>query len=110
NYSSTALNGTTTLTVACSLLAPYTVGLDAGSGAGATIATRRMTNGANTLQYKLFSDPGRTINIGQTVGTDTVSGNGTGVAQTITIYGQILPSQLTTPGLYSDSVIATITY
>ena len=69
-----------------------------------------MTNGASTLQYKLFSDSGHTTNVGQTVGTDTIAGNGTGITQSVTIYGQILGGQLTTPGVYTDTVTATITY
>ena len=110
NYTSTILNGTATLAVACTVSSPYNVGLDAGTGAGGTTTTRRMTNGSSTLQYRMYSDAGHTVNIGQTVGTDTVAGVGNGLTQTITIYGQILPSQLSTPGLYTDTVVATITY
>ena len=39
------------------------------------------------LNYSLSSDPAHTINWGNTVGTDTVSGTGTGGLQIITVYG-----------------------
>ena len=110
NYSNVVLNASATLSVACTVSSPYNVSLDVGSGNGATITTRRMTNGASTLQYRLFSDAARSVNIGQTIGTDTISGTGNGLTQTLTIYGQILPNQLVTPGIYSDTVTATITY
>jgi spore coat protein U-like protein len=69
-----------------------------------------MTNGSSTLQYKLYSDSGHTVNVGVTVGTDTIAATGNGLTQTITIYGQIPANQLTTPGVYVDTVTATITY
>lgn len=109
-YSSAAISGTATLTVTCTLSTPYSVGLDAGTGSGSTTTTRKMTNGSNSLSYQLFRDAGHTLNFGQTSGTDTSSGNGSGLAQLITIYGQILPSQNAAPGAYTDTVTATITY
>lgn len=109
-YSSAAISGTATLTVLCTLTTPYSVGLDAGTGTGATTTTRKMTNGGNTLNYQLFRDVNHTLNFGQTAGTDTSNGNGSGLAQTITIYGQVLPTQNVATGVYSDIVTATITY
>ena len=109
-YSSAAISGTATLTVACTLSTPYSVGLDAGTGAGATTTTRKMTNGTSSLNYQLFRDAGRTLNFGQTSGTDTSTCNGSGLPQLITVYGQILPGQNAAPGAYTDTVTATITY
>jgi spore coat protein U-like protein len=58
----------------------------------------------------LYSDSGRTTNWGNTVGTDTVSGTGTGSAQSLTAYGRI-PSQPTpAPATYSDTIVVTLTY
>lgn len=110
NYASIALPATTTLTVSCSLNTTYTVGLDAGTGNSASTALRKMTNGANTLNYQLFKDAARTQNFGNTAGTDTVSGTGNGLAQVITVYGQVVASQFPAVGLYSDLVTATLTY
>jgi spore coat protein U-like protein len=44
------------------------------------------------------------------VGTDTLASTGTGVAQSITVYGQIPAGQYVSPGTYNDTIIATITY
>jgi spore coat protein U-like protein len=69
-----------------------------------------MTNGATTVSYALYSNGGRTTNWGNTVGTDTVSGNGTGASQNYTVYGQI-PTQTTpAPATYTDTIIVTVTY
>jgi spore coat protein U-like protein len=110
NYSAAVLNIPATLSVTCTSTTPYNVGLNAGTSTGATVTTRRMTNGANTLQYTLSSDAAHSVNIGQTIGTDTIAGTGNGSVQTITIYGQILANQYVVPGVYSDTVTATITY
>jgi spore coat protein U-like protein len=110
NYSSAQLDATTTLTASCTVGTPYTVGLDAGLGTGATTTTRKMTSTGSTLNYELFRDSARTLNWGNTIGTDTVAGTGNGLAQTLTVYGRILGSQLVAPGAYTDTVTATLTY
>jgi spore coat protein U-like protein len=99
-----------TFAVQCTNTTPYNVGLNAGSTAGGSIATRLMTSGSATVSYKMFSDSGRTANWGNTVGTDTVSGTGNGSSQTLTVYGRV-PAQ-TTPAAatYTDTVTVTITY
>ena len=55
-----------------------------------------MLNGTNQLAYSLFRDAGRTQNWGQTIGTDTTTGTGTGANQTLTIYGRV-PAQTVPP-------------
>ena len=109
-YSNGVNNATTTVTPTCTLATPYTVGLDAGTGTGATVAARKLTLGANTLTYTLYSDSARTVLWGNTIGTNTVAGTGTGVFQTLTVYGQIPASQNVQPGNYTDTVTATLTY
>jgi spore coat protein U-like protein len=106
----TAVDATTTLGVQCTTGTTYNVGLNAGTGAGATVAARTMSNGASTLVYTLYSKSARTTVWGNTVNTDTVSGAGTGSVQTYTVYGRA-PAQ-TTPaaGVYSDTVTVTVTY
>ena len=99
------------ISVSCTNGTAYSIGLDKGAGTGASIATRVMMNGASTLQYQIFRDSGRSQNWGNTVGTDTVSGTGTGFAQTLTAYGRITSGQPSArPGSYSDTVTVTITY
>jgi spore coat protein U-like protein len=97
-----------TITVTCTTNAPYNVGLDAGGGA--SINARRMINGVNTVGYQLYRDTGRTTVWGNTVGTDTVAGNGNGTAQTLTVYGRVPPQTTPVAATYNDTVNVTVTY
>jgi spore coat protein U-like protein len=62
------------------------------------------------LSYSLFSNSVHTTNWGNTVGTDTVAGTGTGSVQSLTVYGQVPAGQFTKPGSYADTITATVTY
>jgi spore coat protein U-like protein len=109
-YSSTAAsNSSSTVSVSCTNTTPYTIGLDAGLTAGATVTTRQMKNGSALLNYALYSDSGRTTNWGNSTGS-WVSGTGNGAAQALTVYGQVATGQYVTPGSYSDTITATVTY
>lgn len=110
NYSSTVLNVNATVTVACTSGTTYNVGLDVGTGTGATVAARKMMMSTNSLTYSLYQDTGHSTVWGPTIGTNTETGTGNGASQPLTVYGQIPASQLSAPGNYTDSVIATITY
>jgi spore coat protein U domain-containing protein, fimbrial subunit CupE1/2/3/6 len=101
---------TSTIQVTCTNTTPYNIGLDAGTGSGATVATRKMTSGGATVDYTLYSDSGRATVWGNTVGTDTLAGTGNGTGQNFTVYGRV-PSQTTpAPGTYTDTVTVTVTY
>ena len=107
----TPLTATGSVAVQCTNTTPFNVGLNAGTGSGATVTNRLMTGGAATIGYALYRDAGRTLNWGNTVGTDTLSGTGTGQAQTLTVYGTVpVPTTLPAPGNYSDTVQVTVTY
>jgi spore coat protein U-like protein len=70
-----------------------------------------MTSPASgTLNYKLFRDSARTQNWGNTVGTDTLISQGNGSALQYSVFGQVPAGQTVNPGVYSDTIIATITY
>lgn len=106
-----AVNASGTLTVTCTNTTTYTVSLDAGGGSGATTTARKMTGPASaTIEYRLYQNAGRTSNFGNTPGSDTVGGTGTGAGQTITVYGQVPTQSSPAPGAYSDVVNVTITY
>jgi len=111
NYTGAQLDSTTTITATCTNTTPYNVGLNAGTATGATVTTRKMTGPSGALlNYSLFRDSGRTLNWGNTIGTDTVSGTGNGTAQSITVYGRIPAAQRPTPGSYNDTITVTLTY
>ena len=104
------IDQTSTIQVTCTNTTPYNIGLDAGTGTGATVATRKLTSGGATVNYMLYSDTGRTTVWGTTIGTDTVAATGNGTGQNYTVYGRI-PSQTTpAPGTYSDTITVTVTY
>jgi spore coat protein U-like protein len=106
----TAINQTSTLQIQCTNTTPYNIGLNAGTATGATVTSRKMTSGSNTISYSLFSNPGMTTNWGETVGTDTVASTGTGATQSFTVYGQVPAQSTPAPGSYSDTVTVTVTY
>jgi spore coat protein U-like protein len=110
NYTGAVNNTTSTVTVTCTNTTGYTVGLSPGLATGATVTTRKMQDGANLLSYALYSNSGRTTNWGNTSGTGWVAGTGSGVAQPLTVYGQIPAAQHPTPGSYTDTITATVTY
>ena len=101
---------TSTLQVQCTNTTPYNVGLNAGTGTGATTVVRKMTSGANTVNYALYSDSARTTVWGNTIGTDTVLATGSGASQSYTVYGRVPPQTTPAPGTYSDTVTMTVTY
>ena len=104
-------DASTTFTSVCTTGTPYTLALSAGGGSGATFATRRMTSGADTLDYSLYSDAGRTTVWGDgTGGSSTVASTGTGLVQTFSVYGRIPSSAAATIGVYADTITVTATY
>jgi spore coat protein U-like protein len=110
-YTGLLASTTSTVSVTCTNTTPYNVGLNAGLASGATVTTRKMTGpGSALLGYDLFSDSARTVNWGQTIGTDTVTGTGNGSAQALTVYGQVAAGQYLAPGAYTDTITATVTY
>jgi spore coat protein U-like protein len=114
------LTGSSAIAVKCTKSSTFTVALNGGSTSGGTIGQRLMANGANTLQYNLYTaatttGTGTIFGDGVTSGSATMPGTGAGLATavTITAYGY-LPDNATNqgvvPGSYTDTVQVTITY
>jgi spore coat protein U-like protein len=103
------INGINTLTATCTLAVPYTLGLDAGIGTGATAAARKMTRvgGTEMLDYSLYQTVDRLLVLSDVL---TLSGVGTGLAIDHTVFGKIPASQNVPAGNYADTVTATITF
>ena len=106
------VDATNTISVTCTAGGAYTIGLGGGN-AGATDPTqRRMLNGGQTefVTYGIYRDVARSLPWGETIGTNTASGTGTGMAQNYTAYGRV-PAQTTpSPQLYADTIVVTVTY
>lgn len=112
---STAVTANTTVSVTCTNTSPYAVGMDQGSHYS---SGNRMANGTNFLPYGLYVNSSLTspwttaaTNSSCTTTGDCFLGTGTGLAQSIPIYGRV-PTTLTAPvpGTYSDTVVITVTY
>jgi spore coat protein U-like protein len=109
----TAINQQSTVAVTCTNTTPYNVGLDAGTVTGSSVASRLMAgtatgNTSTTVGFQLYQDAGHATLWGNTQGTNTVSGTGTGSAQSIVVYGQV-PAQTTPrPDTYQTTVTATV--
>lgn len=106
---------TTTVTVRCTKNSPYTVGLNAGTTTGATIAQRLMGNGADTMAYNLYTDAARTTIWGNSATAPTwVSGTGAGMgtAQVLTVFGRVPSGQtnLAVGSFTEPTITVTVTY
>jgi spore coat protein U-like protein len=69
-----------------------------------------MSQASQNITYGLYRDSARAQPWGDSAGTNTAAGTGSGLAQTVTVYGRV-PAQTTpSPGTYSDTVVVTISY
>ena len=106
----TNLNGTGTLTVACTKGATATI--DLGNGSNLSGGTRRMGSGSDFLNYSLYKDAARTQvwGTGLAGGTTETYNSASRNSVAITVYGTVPQAQDVTVGAYSDTVVATINY
>lgn len=99
------VDATGSFSVVCTSGTAWTAAADAGNGTGASTADRKMADGANLLNYSLFTDTDRAVNFVSATGT------GSGVTQLRTIYGRVPSGQTGVPtGSYADSVTISLTY
>lgn len=104
------LDASSALTPTCTNGTSYTIGLNGGLSGTANPAMRRMSQGAETITYGLYRDAARVQPFGNTIGVDTIASTGTGLAQARTVYGRIGPQATPSPGTYTDTIVATVTY
>ena len=106
----TNADATSTVNVRCSTGTSYQVGLNGGLTGAIDPTQRRMAAGADQITYGLYQDAARAVPWGNTLGSNTVSGVGTGAAQGLTVFGRI-PPQVTPPSAtYADTIVVTVTY
>ncbi|MDP1775683.1 MAG: spore coat protein U domain-containing protein, partial [Moraxellaceae bacterium] len=98
----------TSINVACTNAAPWSVGLSNGNNFSGS-RRMRLGNTASYISYGLFRDAARTQAWSTGTG-NVVNGSGTGGSQTLTVYGRV-PAQATpAAGTFVDTVVATITF
>lgn len=111
----TAIPATGTIAVKCTALAPYTVGLDAGKGNGATTSIRKMSKGtpsasAPVVTYTLAMDSAGGPNWGNAAGSWKSGIGALGAATQYTVYGNVPVQDTPEAGTYNDTVTVTVTY
>ena len=112
NYSRAVIDAASSLAVVCTNGTPYNIGLGTGNGTDATVAARQMTGtvAGSLLAYSLYQDALRANLWGSTIGTDTLASTGTGLLQTLPVYGRIPAGQSPAPGAYLDTVTVLLTW
>ena len=119
NYNPVAVgdnDSTGTVRVRCTLLVAlagsYTIELNKGSSS--TYAPRKLTNGASTLNYNIYTTNARNVIWGDgTGGSQSVTTNFTallGIDQTTNVYGRIPAGQNAVIGSYSDLITVTLVF
>ncbi len=101
---------TSTISINCNSGLPYTIGLSGGLSGATNPTLRQMVNGGDQVTYGIYQNAARTIPWGDTIGTNTISSVGTGLAQSFTTYGRVPPQTTPNAGTYSDTIIVTVSY
>ena len=109
-----AATATGALSITCPDTLAYTVTANLGSNSGhasgscaTTTCSRAMVSGGNYLSYDIYTTSGLTTVWNSTNG---IAGTGSGVAQTVNVYGYIPPAQVAPAGSYADTVTVTVTF
>jgi spore coat protein U-like protein len=89
---------------------PQNFSFNQGVNASSITARQMRGSSSNLVGYGLYSDPSRTSNWGNTVGTDTIAGTATGAPQNYTVYGRVPAQPTPAPDSYTDVITVTITY
>ena len=107
----TNVDSTNLINVRCTNGTPYTLALDAGTGTGATCASRLMVGPTGTVTYSIYTTAARTtVWCDGTGGSSTQAGTGNGTTQPWTGYGRV-PAQTTPePDPYTDLITVSLTF
>ena len=109
------VDATGSISVTCTLGAPYAISLDRGQSPAATVANRKLSRvgGPQTLDYQLYRDAARNQPWGDgSLGTDTVNASGAGVnsPRVHTVYGRLARQAPPQNGTYNDTITVTVSY
>jgi spore coat protein U-like protein len=102
--------GTTLLRATCTPDSSYNIRLNDGTSPGATVNQRKMVSGAQVRNYQLYSEAQRSTVWGNTTGTDTANGVGTGLSQDHTVFGAVPAAQVIPASGYAETIIVRIYY
>lgn len=96
-----------TVTVTCNGTA-YRVGLD--NGQHAVNGQRRMRGSDGYVVYELYRDAARSQRWGNNLWYDAVGAVGTGLAQSLIVYGSVPRQTIKASGQYTDTIVVTVDY
>jgi spore coat protein U-like protein len=103
------LDGTGTVTVACTKGSTATIGL--GLGANPSGSVRRMSGGTDFLTYELYQDASRSTVWGNSgAGLLSPAAAPSKAARNFTVYGRVPSNQDVAAGNYNDTVLATVNF
>ena len=109
----TAQSATSQLGITCTRGTNYTVGLSNGINGGTSPTNRKLASASapgSSITYGIYRDTAFSQPWGQTVGSNTVSGVGTGTQQLVIAYGRMPVQAKPSPASYSDTIVVTVTY
>jgi len=98
--------GAQALEVLCNPGVEYQLTFDAGQNGGGNIANRAMERdgGSELVRYQIYQDQARNTVL------NTLSGEGTGTAQPVVVYGRVPAQTAPVPGSYRDTVTITMSF
>lgn len=116
-FNASPLDATGTITVHCTGLVglPVSYTIKLSTGLSGSYAPRKMANGANRLNYNVYTDATRLTVWGDgSAGTSFVSDSYLlvlfGVTRNYTVYGRVPALQNVAVGSYSDNITVTLTF
>ena len=112
---STPLAGTGGITTTCTTGASPVItlgqGLHTGGGSSDAAPVRQMQDGSSdNMGYGLYQDNAYAHVWGNTTATAPAIVTGTGLPQTVPVYGRVPAGQNLPSGSYADTVVATVTF
>ncbi len=109
----TAQAATGQIGITCTRGANYVISLSNGINGGLSPTSRKMVSvgsPGSVITYGIYRDAAHVQPWGQTVGSDTFSGVGTGLQQNVSAYGYLPAQGNPAPASYSDTVVVTVNY
>ncbi|MGE3642820.1 MAG: spore coat protein U domain-containing protein [Beijerinckiaceae bacterium] len=104
------IDATSTVTVTCTNGTPYHVRLDGGLSGATDPTQRKMSLGGNQITYGLYRDASRSLGWGSTDSVNTLDATGSASGTGHTVYGRVPPQPSVPPGIYTDTVIAVVSF
>jgi len=106
----TNVNANGRLDVLCTPGTDFAISLSNGQN-GTSANDRKMRSPAGgTVDYNLYRTPDYTAVWGSSLSTDTLSGSGSGTTDAYTVFGRVPAQPTPAAGVYTDTIIVTLTY